>query len=774
MDPVINSLVQSPLVRSLSTVPSKSSSFVHGLRDNIPPFSFKKVEVAPDVRSYEKSAHSWNGQRGSHTFSIPQYGTLNRAYLKIKMVSPRIKYSAVAKLTQANIDVTLNDLRETGVSGKSIQRAIIRNPSEFGMHLNAVKYQDNIDNLLETSSGLNIAIDFVRGYDTTNNTAGQAAVKLKPPRIPWIHWSNYYGKTDETTPLGSGGGQLLRMYCGDRSKYFTSTNNQPFYHFSDDMVKRSPENLYGNASSSWNALMCIEKMILKTSRGEVENIPAECIASEVMKMPSGLKDFFEKGMVGFTGGSATMTRLYDPSCCCKTNDGIYLGNGFGTSYDYFENTEGAVFYVPVPLSSLKHLSKNYQTRFVENLMLEVQMKPFQQGFEHILETEFDDTAEYLPNYDVTLNLIYHNWTDNIEHAIRNSNYKRGIPASIFSTSWTNGISGGARMVETKADYLKKEQIPNTVVVTGATVSSSYDKAVILKLSQIPNLASEIFVSIKHVQEFFEDGFNTTGVYAASAHTYTQTAYIGGKRPASPYCISRDGLEKHFDVELWGSGQLIWKANTFELAGPDSADYDLTDRRGMFTDLSHGAPRRIMTQPFLGNNKVCGMDLYVDDDDPDESADKLGTKTKFRFDSDIVLPSKPTQGGIQLGFGDSCFSMRFGMSTTDEFYSGGLALSTLSSPYLLIRPMNQQNAITTVPSVSSVVLNDPNGTLPTNTTAIPGDNRAVSNFQFATQSQLNRLPFSSEFDRLQFTAYVKYMCLTRIDSDTGMVQKTLDV
>lgn len=755
MDPVINSLVQSPLVRSLSTVPSKSSSFVHGMRDNIPPFSFKKIEVSPDNRTNMPVANSWNGQQGSHTFNIPQFGTLNRAYLKIKMVSPKIKYNNVPTLDQSGpIPITFDQLRDAGVSRAPyplIKSAIIRNSSSRGMVINGTKYQQ-----ISGQDTENKIVDWQSG-EGVYNTPYDSAIQLKPPRIPWIHWTNYYGKTDYSFPLGQGGAQLLRFYTGDRTKYVDPT--QARYSFSDDLVKRSPEHFYGNASSSWNALMCFDKIILKTSKGEIENIPAECIASEVMKMPQGLKDFFEKGMVGFTNGESNLTRLYDPSCCCRTNDGIYLGNGYGTSYDYFENTEGAVFYVPVPLSSLKHLSKNYQTRFVENLMLELQMKPFKNGFEHLNEVEFD--SDWLVNYDITLNLIYHNWTDNIEHAIRNSNYKRGIPASIFSTSWTNGISGGAKLITTKADYDKRIQLENTVLV-GSGSSSVSDKSVILRLNQFPNLATEIFVSVKHVQEFFEQTRTPPSTGAAGNALVEE----GGVRPASPYCISRDGLEKHFDIELWGSGQLIWKANTFELAGPDSADYDLTDRRGMFTDLSHGAPRRLMTQPFVGNTKITNMKLYVDDNE----GSNVATRSTFYRDADIVLPSKPTQGGIQLGFGDSCFSLRFGMSTTDEFYSGGIALSTLSYPYLLIRPVNGQNATVLVPTPTSTTQGDPNGTV---TGALDPQN-VVFGMDEASQSSVYRLPYSNEFDRLNFTAYVKYMCLTRIDSDTGMVQKTLDV
>lgn len=75
-DPVINALIQSPLVRTLNSIPSKSSSFVHGIPDNIPPFSKTKTIV----NYYTGSSSSADTVC---RFRIPQNGYLNRAYLKL-------------------------------------------------------------------------------------------------------------------------------------------------------------------------------------------------------------------------------------------------------------------------------------------------------------------------------------------------------------------------------------------------------------------------------------------------------------------------------------------------------------------------------------------------------------------------------------------------------------------------------------------------------------------------------------------------------------------
>lgn len=75
MDVVINSLIQSPLVRTLSATQGKSSSFTHHLKDNVPPVSFTKIALTPD-----------GGATGTYNrnykFKIPQYGYLRSFVLK--------------------------------------------------------------------------------------------------------------------------------------------------------------------------------------------------------------------------------------------------------------------------------------------------------------------------------------------------------------------------------------------------------------------------------------------------------------------------------------------------------------------------------------------------------------------------------------------------------------------------------------------------------------------------------------------------------------------
>ena len=77
MNQVINSQVQSPLVRALENVPTKAGSFTHHIPDNMPPVSTTKITIA--ASSVSGSNNGWNSK---YTFNIPQYGFLHRAVLK--------------------------------------------------------------------------------------------------------------------------------------------------------------------------------------------------------------------------------------------------------------------------------------------------------------------------------------------------------------------------------------------------------------------------------------------------------------------------------------------------------------------------------------------------------------------------------------------------------------------------------------------------------------------------------------------------------------------
>lgn len=616
MDPVMNSQQQSPLVRSLATVPSKSSSFVHGLRDNVPPFSFSKVVVKPTNKPTPVLS-SWKGQEGDFKFKIPQSGVLNRAYLRIRMECP-IPNSAL-----------------TGV-----------------------------------------------------NTYKIASTTYKV-RIPWVHTNQIGLHPGVVTPFGSGGTNIIfptDTIAGGEDGSFLSptTGTNPLSNSGTELL--NPLNFMGNSSSAWNAVTCIDSMSLSTtSGGEIDFIPGECIPNEIMKMAPSLRDFYIKGMVGYcagectggeteTGGLATSYKykyLYDPSLAHRNAAGEYL---FKQNIDvktrssphYFYNNH-ADFIVPVCLSSLKTLQKNYDTRFVEDMVLTVTTKAMKHGYEHFVSSDITN----LPQYHMELVLLYHNWTSNIEHSIRNTNYKRGIPASVYSSSWIKDVNA--------------EYNPN---LNQWKLELTSDQ-----------LATELCLVAKDTKFYYK---NTTT-----------------PRPANPYWISKDGGRQHFLVEFWGDGRKLWEASTLELMGPDSAEYDLTDRRISGGDTSYGGIHENTRTVSFPVERALDV-VYVDAADDQQARNGL----------------QPTQGGIELGFGDATFSLRFGMSASEEFYSGGIGLKTIANPTIIIKP-----------------------------------------FDNATQVALDADPHPGRYtnwDALQFQAYVKYSHLIRIDSDNGSIRRTLDL
>lgn len=604
MDPVINSLVQSPLVRSMSTVPSKASSFVHGVRDNVPPFSFQKVVVKP-----------WNNpskttQDATHKFRIPQYGTLNRAYLRIKTKNP------------------------TPTSPPSVT-------------------EGDYSGLYVVSSD---AVPTDSNYTAMNNNM----------RIPWIHPSQLNVTVKKRVPMGGGGAGMVHhtniTNPTDGTNGWGADESQASKLLCLDDASFEPK-----SSNAWNVINILDEMRLTTNGKLVETVYGETIPAEVVKMPEGLRDFYVRGMLGWASGDRQTAAFveehsgfaWDPTAASRDARGVLTNSVVQTRQDAICRNQHAQFCVPVTLSSLKMLNKNYQTRFVEDLELEVKMKSLGRGFDKYSPS---DSIAY---HDLELVLIYHNWHDNIENTIRNSNYKRGVPASVYSTNWVRAATTAK------------------VVSGNATLSIPITSR---------NLATEILVVAK----------------SKSAGNNTFSTIETLKRLKSDYVVNLEG-EFHYDLELTGSGKTIWSGKSKELLGPDSADYDLSERRLMGGDCAYGGIRKKGVSPHKG-----GFGVYDSTYTISGAISTLG-------------PNTVSQGSVDYSFGDNMAIMRFGFQSTDEFYSGGIALQTISNPTIHITPP-----------------------------ASTGLSNSWTDME------------------IEFDVYVKHANLVRIDSDTGAVSRTLDV
>lgn len=91
MDPWLNANAQSPLVRSLNTIATKSESFVHNIPDNLPPTSFKRIVITP---------YQGSNLGDEFRFRIPQYGFLEKVIVRLNF---NVKFDTTASSQQKGI-----------------------------------------------------------------------------------------------------------------------------------------------------------------------------------------------------------------------------------------------------------------------------------------------------------------------------------------------------------------------------------------------------------------------------------------------------------------------------------------------------------------------------------------------------------------------------------------------------------------------------------------------------------------------------------------------
>ena len=573
MDPVINSLTQSSLVRSLKDVKPNSSSFKYGLKDNIPPFSMQKVVLKPYNNPSKTS------QNATHSFKIPQYGHLNRAYLRIRTKNYNLN-----------------------VAGYTLQEA---------------DYND-----LFTKASTTPTVD--SDYDS---------LKAKI-RMPWFHECQLGTYATKGLPFGGGGTATISPFnsvIDPTSSGVQATSDQTL---SADLSLFDPRNTHGDSSNAWNVLNVLDSITLKSNERIVEHVYGETIPAEVVKMNDTMRDFYIKGMIGYSGGDSNGHQYpeplynspWDPSACHRDAYGrLSTDNVIYTHQVAMALNQHADFIVPVTLSSLKHLTKNLQTRVLENLELDVKMKELARGFNLESSPYYDDNIK---NHEVELVLLYHNWHNNIESQLRNMNYKETIPSSLMLNSWF--------------------QEPGPFKV----VSDSDDLVIPLTCK---NVVSEIEIVVRSLN----------------------SAYGGINPLLTSLCKSKSdytfiGRHLTYTVELRASGKTLWKATNVELQGMDSADYDLDTKRSRANDCAYGGKLEYKRGHYASPQNMGNVGyLYT-------------PSPVYRRVSGAVA----NQSGLEFDFGDNMVLMRFSMDTTDAFFSGGLGMQTLDNPRLIITPPSE--------------------------------------------------------------------------------------
>lgn len=118
MDVVINSQIQSPLVRTLARTKGKSQSFTHNIADNVAPCSFSKIQL-----SAQNQGESQYGR--NYKIKIPQYGYLRDVILKFT-TRERAIAADVVSVAQSLYNFNYTALEDFRFAGSSLKFA---NPS---------------------------------------------------------------------------------------------------------------------------------------------------------------------------------------------------------------------------------------------------------------------------------------------------------------------------------------------------------------------------------------------------------------------------------------------------------------------------------------------------------------------------------------------------------------------------------------------------------------------------------------------------------------------
>lgn len=197
MDVVINSQIQSPLVRTLARTKGKSQSFTHNIADNVAPCSFSKIQL-----SAQNQGESQYGR--NYKIKIPQYGYLRDVILKFTTRERAIPADIVS-IAQSLYKFNYTALEDVRIAGSNLAFA---NPdatlagSVNGLAIASRKISDltwfNMQNIVTNNSAAN-------GYDTTAYDA-ISLPDISPYLCPQFdRLLGYTGGSDSTIATGTNG-----------------------------------------------------------------------------------------------------------------------------------------------------------------------------------------------------------------------------------------------------------------------------------------------------------------------------------------------------------------------------------------------------------------------------------------------------------------------------------------------------------------------------------------------------------------------------------------
>lgn len=197
MDVVINSQIQSPLVRTLARTKGKSQSFTHNIADNVAPCSFSKIQL-----SAQNQGESQYGR--NYKIKIPQYGYLRDVILKFTTRERAIPADIVS-IAQSLYKFNYTALEDVRIAGSNLP---FSNPDATlagtvnGLSIASRKISDltwfNMQNIVTNNSTAN-------GYDTTAYDA-ISLPDISPYLCPQFdRLLGYSGGSDSTIGTGTNG-----------------------------------------------------------------------------------------------------------------------------------------------------------------------------------------------------------------------------------------------------------------------------------------------------------------------------------------------------------------------------------------------------------------------------------------------------------------------------------------------------------------------------------------------------------------------------------------
>lgn len=463
MDVVVNSNIQSPLVRVLSRTEGKSESFTNNIKDNVPPVSFSKLVL-------DAEGGSTGGYDRNYKFKIPQYGYWRDSILRFQSNDLSLPPNLMLELDQElnTVDTLLKPAisKDRDTSGSSSTPA-----GNSKMWHAYVPYEEGNNSHEDGNDPWANMWIRIQGGQPLNNGATQASTggaRMVPFR---------YDVRDDLTPL---------QFIFDT---FATYTNRP-----NDFAREGPT--YNNGVASTPESNTSNGLIINSSKGKrVLNTWDWCSQSNLSRflgsvIPERIELSTHNRPIQTIYPLETLARIHRMTSDKKerylgmlrpviidspSNAPNSGGNGYGRGPVDSHSTDRVwQCYFPLFFAFFEDTNKNLDTRFVESLEIDVKVrkdsdiywvgdlgdraseldgsaKTSYTGADKLLRKPGSalDTIRHrrlarVVSTQLTVQLInyYHNFHDSTSQAIRDANFKPNVPLNMltYNTYAENPVS----------------------------------------------------------------------------------------------------------------------------------------------------------------------------------------------------------------------------------------------------------------------------------------------------------------------------------------------